>query len=228
MIFDNTKQTELLISYRESKDNKKLTELMQGCDKLIEVIVSRFDNQYRDDLIQECRLKILLKLDSFNPGKGKLHSFLSTVLNNHCITYIAKNSRVYNPEMELEHVHTTSLLAVEDVIAHNLERFSGVNDKEEVEVITRYIFESLIDGIYGKSRGIIGYLTETHNLSRSMATVIYNSTIVYMRKKLLNNRDNDVIEPYEFSLLYDFRELVGDVQYELISKLFSGMYLKFP
>lgn len=235
MIFDNDKVTKLVTVWQETdKPTQALGDIISGCDSLIEVIVSRFDDQYREDLIQESRLRIIDVLDRFDNDKGKLHSYLSSVIYNNCVSYVVACCREYSiSDMELPAQIVDVQLTVDDdsielLLARNKLRFPSLSG-DVLDEITKYVYSACIDAVYGKSRGIIRYITSKYKVSRTVATTIYHSTTLYLRQLHFGNCDVDLIaDPTEYTLLQDFKDIIGDDTFKVLSVLFSGMYIKFP
>lgn len=234
MIFDNTEITAIVQEWQNSKRKVLLTEIIEKSDPLIEVIVSRFNNTYREDLIQECRLRLISKLGDFDVDKGKLHAWLTTILSNHCINYVTLSSRMLN--IDDLGIEVTNEIVVDSkfdydigkLITRNRDRFPSL-PVTMIDDVTRYVCLSTVYTVYGKSRGVIRNIVTTFNISRVVATVIYNSTILYMRQLHIIDCDVTKLVPIDdLTLLRDFENIIGKDKYEEIAILFSGMYLKFP
>lgn len=234
MIFDNDKITDLTEQWKKTHSRKILDEIIKESEPLIGVIISRFDSSYREELNQECKTIIIERLDRFDKNRGRLHAWLTSVLMNHCIIYVTRSARTLNlDDMEItvteEDKPPTELPnSIGEVVARNRKRFSSL-PCTMIDEITRYICLSAMFTVYGKSRGVIRYITNKHKISRTVATVIYHSTVLYMRQLYLECCNFDkVTEPEELSLLYDMKDLLGEDLYKKISTLFSGTYVKFP
>jgi len=62
------------------------------------------DINVAEDLVSEVFEKVFVKFNTYNPGKGKLSTWLFTIANNSIINYLRKNSR---------HAETINFEAVE-------------------------------------------------------------------------------------------------------------------
>lgn len=238
MIFDEDAVKKLVIQWQESEDDALLAEILKGCGSLVEVIVSRYGHRYRDDLIQEATLKIIESLDKFDSERGKLHSFLTSVIRNKCVTYVQERSSNINVSDEIiesgiikkhsAYEYSDDEQLLDDLIERNRKRFPSL-PSHIVDPMTRTVYYSTRDGIKGKSRGTISKMMGEHDVGRNVATVVYHSTVMYMRLSLLDRVDNvNVEDPGEFTLLRDFQDVVGRDNCKEIAVLFSGMYVKFP
>jgi len=210
-----------------------LDEIINECDSLIEVLVSRFDYSYREELIQECRLLIISKLDRYNSERGTLHAWLTSVITNHCINYVSSSSRMLNiDDINVEVSGTDDDYKFDyDIgilVTRNRKRFPSL-PSTMVDEVTRYICLSTMHSVYGKSRGVIKNIITRYKLSRNVATVLYHSTLLYMRQLHFDECDMSKVKPVEeMSLLKDLETELGTDTYKKLSVLFSGMYVKFP
>lgn len=233
MIFDENYIQSKVTEWREAgRPSHLLEDIIDGSTKLIEVIVSRFDNRYREDLIQECKLKLITVLDRIDPERGKMHSFLTSVFNNHCISYITRDTKTLeldglNIEAGICEEVKVSIDILSLLLIRNRERFPSI-PVTVVDDVTKYIYDATIHTVYGKSRGIMQGIVK-YGLSRTVATALYHSTLYYMRLLLIKKCKNMKVQnPAELSILKDFKEIVGPTAYKTLSTLFSGMYIKFP
>jgi len=232
MIFDSEKVSTLVTEWKISHDYDIMCEIVAGTRVLIEVIVSQYDPEYRDDMIQEAFLKLPHALDLYCKNISKLHTFLTTVIHNSCKSYVKKATREIVSGVELPDlaIHTwgdeESLIG--ELIERNRIRFPSIIACV-VDEATEYVYYAIKDGVYGKSRGAIKHLVEEHSFSRYIAIIFYHSTLVYLRTVY---RDKMRIHPKdynrEFTLLPELENIVGTETYERASTIFSGMYIKFP
>ena len=239
MIFNEEKVQSLVIQWQENKDKDILEDILKEATGLIEVIVSTFDPIYRDDMIQESYIKVMSVLYLYSPSRGKLHSFLTSVIRNECSSYIQHVNRSLNITNEviesgiidchsdLDYTETDNDELLQKLTIRNRTRFPSL-PTTIIDTATELIFKSIHDGRIGKSRGTISKIVELFNIDRNKATVMYHSTLVFMRLSMLSNAACGETEFHEFSLMNDFQEIVGNTNCNSISILFSGMYIKFP
>ncbi len=82
--------------------------------KLYKYILYRVgDINTAEDLVSEVFEKVLIKFSTYNPGKGKLSTWLFTIANNSIINYFKKNNR-YKEPIDFEQVEAKYTL--EDLI----------------------------------------------------------------------------------------------------------------
>src|SRR3972149_5784175 len=93
MLFDCELVTKLVIEWQTTQDNVLLSEILENSRPLVEAIVSTFDREYRDDLIQESMIRVQRAIASFNPRISNLYNYLSVVVRNICITYLKKTGK---------------------------------------------------------------------------------------------------------------------------------------
>jgi len=231
MIFDNAAISNTVIEWKTSHDIILLERIIDDSTPLIESIVSRFDGEYREDLIQESIAWIIYALEFYDISIAKLYSYLSAVIRNACVSYIRSATR--DPLIPLNAAEISTPPQYEDdsdiligLVAHNRQRFPSL-DVESIDTATEYIYYSVRDGVWGKSRGIIARLT-SDGFPRNVATVLYHSSIVYLRFLYLDKHGASVCGNKEFSLLPELEKLVGKALYTRILAVMSGMYVKIP
>ena len=239
MIFNEEKVQSLVIQWQEDNDKDILEHILKETTGLIEVIVSTFDPIYRDDMIQESFIKVMSVLYLYTPARGKLHSFLTSVIRNECSSYIQHVNRSLNItteviesgiieyHSEVDYTETDNDELLQKLIIRNRSRFPSL-PTTIIDPATELIFKSIQDCRIGTSRGTISKIVELYNIDRNKATVMYHSTLVFMRLSMLSNASCDGDEFHEFSLMRDFQDIVGNTNCSSISMLFSGMYIKFP
>lgn len=231
MIFDNDAATELVVEWQVSKDGLLLERIIDASIPLVESIASQFDSEYRDDLIQESIASIIYAIEFYDITIARLYSYLSAVIRNACIIYMRSATR--DPLIPLD-ADDIALPQYDDgddsdiiarLIAHNRRRFPSL-PVDDVDDATEYIYCSIRDGIWGKSRGIVSHLTDM-GFPRNVATVLYHSSIVYLRSLYArfgtSKRTNG-----EFTLLPELEKLVGAALHDRVMVIMSGMYIKIP
>lgn len=115
---------------------------------------------------------------------------------------------------------------IDDVICRNRKRFPSL-PSEVIDDITEYIMTRL-SGNIGKRRGLVAEIMKNFYVSRHVATVVYHSTMVYLRGNYggnVHNRDEAI---NEFSLLPDLCDELGEVAVNRLILLFSGLCVRIP
>lgn len=240
MVFDNAAAMEVYYLWRSEYDEREkaqyLEEFLDISRSLIEAITWKYSTQMdHEDLIQECTIKLLSAITSYDPTITTLHTFLTTVIINQCNTCVSRESRRCSSDVELtpdieprvfQEYSEDEIL--DDLIMRNRMRFPSLST-EAIDEMTELIYDSATDDIAGKSKGVIGALVERFPINRHRAIVIYHSTLVYIRKMYIQRVSlTDIEESDEFSLLRDFQECFGDEAYTRLCRLFSGTFLKLP
>lgn len=239
MIFNNKEATELFLRWKKAQDSESeeiLEEFLDVSRSLLEAVTYKYSKQMdHDDLIQECTIRVLKALESYDPTITTLHTFLTTVIINHCNTCVNKEKRQNFTDLEIRedieprviHDYSDNEI-INDLIIRNRQRFPSL-PTETIDEITELIYDLSKDGIANKSKGIIAAISEGFPINRYIAIVIYHSTLIYLRRCYIDRIVlHDVEDPDEFSLLYDFQEIFGDEAYIRIYQLFTGTFLKIP
>ncbi len=104
-------KTEEIVKAYLAGDNSKFTELRVIIQPIIKYIVqaksSRVSREDRQDLIQECWLKVIKNLSKWNPERGTLKNFLFACFSNRMICiFRAKHNSVWNLQQQhdLDHI----------------------------------------------------------------------------------------------------------------------------
>jgi hypothetical protein len=239
MIFNEEKVRALVIAWQDSQDDDLMGQILHETRGLIEVIVSSYNSVYRDDMIQEACIKVMIVLSSYSPERGKLHSFLTSVIRNECSSYmqhVSRNLNITDDMIESGIIESSEIIEytegnadlIQELIIRNRNRFPSL-PTTIVDPATEFIFNSIRDGVIGKSRGTISKVMDDFSINRNAATVLYHSTLVFLRLSMLNSGvDKKSPKFNEFTLLKDFQDIVGESNCQEITTLFSGMYIKFP
>jgi hypothetical protein len=230
MIFDAERITEMVLEWQRTRDEDILTEILQGSTSLIEAIVSSYSSVYRDDLIQEAYARVQYALPYFNPHISNLHNYLTTVIRNTCHTYATKQDKEPDIEVDLFVASTSvDLESPDDVltnlITRNRIRFSSI-PASELDHITSFIYYSIRDD--GMNRKIIAAMIEQFCIHRTLAQVIYQSTVVYLRLLNIGHAKPLTTKDIEITLLPDIKEALGEVVYNRMLVVFAGMNIKLP
>lgn len=233
MIFDNDVVTKLAVEYQQTKDSAVLNCILEKSTSLVEAIVSSYDPEYREDLIQEAALKIP-KAIVYYDDRFSLHTYLTTVIHNMCRTFLKKQYRTLTlyegydivEEDPAEFVYDDDLM--NNVICRNRTRFPSL-PSDISDGMTETIVYAMRNGV-AKSRGLVTTLMNEFDIPRPIATVFYHSTLVYLRAVYEGHADisNILSADHEFSLLKDLRDEIGDIAFARVVLLFSGMYIRIP
>jgi DNA-directed RNA polymerase specialized sigma24 family protein len=230
MIFDCNYVTELVERWKLSHDTKLLEVILDQSNSLIEAIVSGYDSFYRDDLIQESRLKLQYSLPYFDKSVANLHTFFTTVIKNICLSYLRKQSR-YAEEFPIdafEYVEqscnsSANYDILEDLIIRNRQRFPSI-PVDIIDDASERLYAELSEQL--TRRTIVKNLTELFE-DRNIASVFYTSSLIYLRSKhfydMVHNFQYD-----EFSLYKDLLEIFGKETTNKISIILAGSTIKFP
>lgn len=242
MIFDGGKVTEYVIKWKETHDHTVMDSILLESTSLVEAIVSKYDQVYRDDLIQESMSRLMYACEFFNPEISTLHNFFTTVIHNTCNTFVVKQEREYllddsvredddsSDIIELpdtSHADQYELSAdtmLTDLICYMRKRFPSL-PAATLDDCAEIIYYGLRNG--EQTRMIMSELTKM-TLSRSVSVMIYNVVIVYMRWKNISCSTVDIDDVAELSLLHELKMIVGDSAYSKIVVTFAGMTLRFP
>ncbi|WP_347489120.1 sigma-70 family RNA polymerase sigma factor [Desulfoscipio sp. XC116] len=94
-----------------------------------------------EDLVSEVFEKVLVKFNTYNPGKGKFSTWLFTIANNTIINYFKKNNRHTEP-IDLEKVE--SKYRLEDLIIDRelkellLKAIMGLDDRQRNVIALKF------------------------------------------------------------------------------------------
>lgn len=237
MIYDTDRVENLIRQYQEGKE-RVLEEILEESRSLVEVLVTPYttDDTEREDLIQECFIKIMKVLPRYNPDVGNAHSYFTTVIRNCCNDYINKINKqkrlVKELKIEPERFEPATMPAKQEHLLvelkeRNRRRFPSI-PVDELDTATEFIFHCMINGIHGKSQGAIKELNETYEMNRHTAMILYHSSLVYLRHKYHREARPEHVPPKEISLLPELKEIIGEEAYEHLSVVLSGMYVRFP
>jgi RNA polymerase sigma factor (sigma-70 family) len=235
-IFDSDKVYALIIKWREDRDKDTLNEVLEASRQLALYIAAKYDSQNPEDLVQEALLKVMSSLDHYDASVANVHTYFSTVIRNACITHYVKIKTYSNVEvMCLDDIENSSFIKtydniddnceLEELIIRNLDRFPSLSP-ELTKQATMVIYILTRDGVHNKSRGVVSNLVKNFKISRTIAKILYRSTIAYMRMQHITNstvRDSQKIP--EISLLPEVKEFLGDDAYKQFICIFSGTTL---
>jgi|WetSurMetagenome_2_1015567.scaffolds.fasta_scaffold108929_3 hypothetical protein len=229
LIFDNDKVTGLVIEYQDSGNAEVLSEIFLLSKSLVEAIVSSYDSYYRDELIQEsyCRLQYAMK---YYVHGYSLHNFFTTVIRNACATYLSKDTRVniLNDELndDIAYTHASDAViydVLSELIARNRQRFPSLS-VSVIDDVTETIYWSICEGI--KSRTSSNKLHEKYGIDRTKLSIIYHSSLMWMRYKFCAYVTSQNEEADEFSLDTDVREIFGISKYNYMKIILAGIQIR--
>lgn len=236
MIFDNVIATELIVMWQTHNDEETFNEILLLSTPLIEVIASvYYESEHREDLIQEAKIKLHKALKTYDTTVGSAYSYITAVVRNCCNDFMRdehRHSKMYSDMPVVQEVmdSTDDYIYIERVLAEmvtrNRCRFPSI-PVDTIDDATYTIYASIIDGS-NKPRGIVLHLMEELDLSRPIATVLYHSSLAWLRKKYLKQSICTIEKVDEFTLLPDVIEVLGEPVYKILSTVFGGMYLKIP
>jgi len=238
MIFENDEVTRLVIEWQNTHDPTIMCAILDKSNSLIEVMASKHDQLYRDDLIQESRLKLQYACDFFEADISTLHNFFTTVIHNICTTFVVKQEREYLIDDRANEDYTDSGYSelpdisvksddsdlLSELTLYMRRRFISL-PSSILDDCAEIIYNGLCNG--DTSRSILAEITAI-TLSRSMATIVYNVAIIYMRWKNISCAAVSIDNINEFTLLNELKLMVGEVHYSRLLVAFAGMTIRFP
>ncbi len=231
MIFDSNYVTGLVEKWKVSKDPKLLEVILDQSKSLIEAIISGYDYFYREDLIQEASLRLQYALPYFDPKKANLHTYLTTVIKNICLTYLKKQSKyaeeysieLYEIDYDFGKYPQDSLNILEDLIVRNRIRFPSI-PAYTLDEASEFIVSSLEDT---NKRTLPKRLAEEVFIDINTAKLIYASSLLYLKSKYFGTVYHEAVITDEFSITRDIEEIFGKDLGSKIITLFSGIINDF-
>lgn len=228
MIFNSQHVEALVAEWVVSADGDLLAHISHGSLPLAEVVASKYsdDDLYRQDLIQECMVKLPYCLRHYK-AEYSLHKYLTSVFHNCCRDYITKFAK-YDHE-ELQDVHTVHDVEselddiLEALIIHNRKRFPSI-PTDVLDSLTVHIFNMLCEGVKPKATA----LCDNYDIPQQSAGVIVNSIIIWLRRNYSSFALNEFSVPSEFTLLPELMEILGNTNYGNLLVYCAGMTLKLP
>lgn len=229
MIFDNAAVTEKVLHWQTCKDPDVLTDILEDSRSLVEALVSQYDPYYRDDLIQESMLKIVTALPAFNAKLGVLHTYFTTVIKNACISWLQKYDRGDIDIDDLEMVGAATHVVInsdllQELTTRNRERFPSL-PTETIDELTYAIYNHLRNS--KGTRVLLRKLVEHTQVPKSIAQVVYTSTLVWLRAKFVTYSKLDE-QLDEFSLQQELMDVLGCKPAKHMMAIFTGITLHIP
>lgn len=234
-IFDAEVVSELVIRWKNTKDQNILQQILVETNDLARHIANGYTSAEVDDFSQEALIKVMSSLEHYNSSISNIHTYFSTVIRNSCITQYAKAKTCDSIESDsIQDVENSERMQVNDVdtseescyidelIDRNISRFPSLSS-EIITQSTKLIYCLTRDGTHNKSRGVVSALVNTYNMSRTLAKIVYRSTIIHMRMELLSNASTTIsMKNQEMSILPELREFLGDDTYARFLCTFTG------
>lgn len=216
----------------------KADTLINLLEPLAQVIASSYSNdgEYRLDLIQECLARAYKALDNYDPSIANPHKYFTSVFHNRCRTCMDMWNKVPMYE-EFDDLHIDLFIndntnkgktQLSELLCRNRERFPHI-EASKLDAVSVYVYNYIVSGILpGNNKGVIKTAMKLYKLNRAEATVLYYSSLVWLRINNLDSTYYGFDDPDELSILSDLRDAIGDDAYEVLSTLFAGISIKFP
>jgi hypothetical protein len=230
MIFDNDNLTPLIMVWQQTRDLAVLDRILSGCQPLVEVIVSQYDPADREDLLQECKARVVYAIPHFDVRRSTAHNYLTTVVINTCRTWYGKEGKhecdgLDDADAELYVEYDDDGGILEDLISRNRARFPQII-AAHIDNATEIIYMGLCNG--EKRNVIINKVIDNVAIVRKVAYIIYDSTVVYLRMVYRHNVRVDDNYDGDYTLLQELRDLVGKSGYDAIRIAMAGMTIRIP
>lgn len=230
MIFDCDVVTKLVVDWQRTQDPDLMDQIIEKSMTLVEVLVSSYDYHYRDDLIQEACMRLQYATQFFDADIANLHTYFTTVIKNICVTYLRRQERyAREPDIDLSIIGEEECGPDKDVltslIIRNRIRFPSL--LEVIDEMTEAIYTSLT--YEERKRQIVNDLVSMYDLDKKYATVVYMSTVMYLRfhyKEFAEVVLSD--HEAEFSIIPDMEELFGEIIADRVAKVMTGFNIRFP
>lgn len=243
-IFDNNKVTELVLQYQKnSTDMILMGEILKGCQELLGVTATSIQSKYlgehdsalMEDLTQEANIKILEKIEQWNPERGsKLYSWISVVARNAMIDYLRTqkpalqldDSMLNIPEDDDEQDSEFTAIVAENLRDWLIKRFPSLVDRERAGNILLTLLNDLINPEVSNKATVDNLIAE-HELTKTEAQLLLEAIIVNLRianSRSIYMRDST---PPEDSLEPELLVLLGDNDYLRLMEAFEGTSFKF-
>jgi hypothetical protein len=214
MIFACAEVTALVLDWQQTRSQEMLAKILEKSNALIEAVVSGYNPVDREDMIQEARARIIYALPHYDHNISILYNYFAAVIHNCCVTY---NLRAWKHDYEDLETRTESCIdkydeseILQDLVVRNRVRFPSV-DVWCIDKASGLIHDGLING--GSSRVIVVSIAEGCSIDRRIASVIYQSSMIYLRTRYSSYSEMPDPEADEYSAMLDIRELVGVENY---------------
>lgn len=248
MIFDNDKVTALVIKYNSNgRSVEVLGDIFAESNALLSVIATKYcsgDNDLKDDLMQEARVRLFKALPDWNPyhssgsesepkKASKIFSYVSAVARNTMVDVVRK----FKPEVDIDDVPALTLenddnesdyvtVLVDGLKDWFADRFPTEVRRHLATEVLENILIDLMNLDVGKRKAIDNLVVD-YEFEREAAKYLYEAVVVTLRR----NSESYGVHPRkapERSLHPEFKDMVGDEAYQDTSTAFSGLSLRFP
>jgi len=228
MIFDSAKVTKLVQEWKISKDRATLEQILIETRPLASYIASQHKDFEQEDMVQEALLKVCSALEVYDSSISNPHTYFATVIKNVCSSYVTRESRHNSIELEDETKGITYEYIVndtlDDLIERNRIRFPTI-PVEIIDSITEHIYYGMRDEI--PQNKTLNNIVRECVISRAVASIVYNSTIIYLRNKYFQPSYNrGILDLEEVSLLPDLLDILGPDTFEQVRVIFNKITLR--
>lgn len=206
-IFNNREVTAMLVRYSRHPRSMQLRDnIMTKIYPLIDAAISRKRLfRLRDDLRQECALKVFQNLSKFDVSRGTAFAFLWSAICNVCATQgkrlsrpslsieeedVLKEAESASPAKYLspEHAHLVVILhgvLQEAFAANGLRRFVAIRDVN----VVRYLTETIVSGDFFSDRRVVMKGLRKYKLKKRDGEFFCDYILVTLRTKLYDKRE---------------------------------------
>lgn len=207
-IFNNREVTELLVRYsRHPRSTQLRDRIMDRVYPLIDAAISKKRLFHlRDDLRQECAMKVFQNLSKYSEGRGSAFAFLWSTICNTCITQgkklsrgalsieedeILKEAEAASPSKYLspEHSHLVTILngiLNEAFHSNGLRKFLNPKDRKAVS----YLVVCIANGDFFSDRvKVLRHLRQKHGLRKKDSTFFCDYVLVTLRTRLYDKKE---------------------------------------
>jgi len=212
--FDNLLAGELLKNFRHDKNNLKLrNRIVRMALPLIDAAISKKQSQFpsvsknRDDIKQECALKVILAIPKYNAKRGDPFGFMWTVISNTCLTHIERLNRknysissdeVIRREAEESGTNVFKTPETQHILCTIVKDLNIAMSESSFRVPTRSLHrkaclriqEAIFSGELFSNRNLV--MSRLRELGLNKKEILYycQYSIVVVRDKLLQAREN--------------------------------------
>ncbi len=174
----------ILINKIKNGNKKALEELVQRHYPYIYNVALKFFNGLQDaeDAAQEVVIKLITKIDSYNPEKAKLRTWLYRIVFNHYL-----NAKKSGPEKILVDGFNTFFGIIDEVPDHHLSNEEEQEMKELIEEVQITCMAGMLMCLNREQR-LIYIVGDLFDIDHNLASEIFEITPANFRKKLSRTR----------------------------------------
>lgn len=212
--FDNLLAGKLLKDFRHDKGNLKLrNRIVRMALPLVDAAISKKQSQFpsivkfRDDIRQECALKVILAIPKYDYKRGDPFGFMWTVISNTCLTHIErlnrKNYSISSDEAiqkeaetsgtnvfqtpDTQHILTTIVKDLNIAMSHSTFR---IPMRRLHRKACLRIQEAIFSGELFQNRNLV--MSKLRDLGLNKKEILYycQYSLVVVRAKLLQAKEN--------------------------------------